>query len=1119
MNYWFKIHGFSPWMKEKLRKMRLTVFLLCITTMASVASLSYAQTTKLTVEMKNAKVVSILNEIENQSKFRFFFSNDVDVERKATINLRDVTVFDILDVLFKDTNVKYEVYERQIALIDKSADSFFNRNYVEYHNIQQQRTVTGTVTDASGQPLPGVSIIIKGTTQGTVTGADGNYSLADVSSEATLVFSFVGMRTQEIVVGSQTKIDIRMEEDVIGIEEVVAVGYGTQKKVNLTGSISTITDDQISNLPVTQASQAISGLTTGVSAIQSSGQPGNDAATITIRGLGTFSGAGNSPLVLIDGIASSLNNVETSNIKSISILKDAASAAIYGARAANGVILIETKRGRKGQVDISYNGYVGKQKAIQLPNFVDSYTYALMENEANVNDGNNIIWTDEELQKFKTGEDPDNYPNVNHYEDLVKSGSGFQTNHNLSFSAGSDKHTYYISLGYLDQEGIVDETSYEKYSFQFNIDSDFSSKFKMKASLSGNTSTQNDLASGGGQRYNSTPAIVAMAVKIPPTLAGRKSDGTYGHVTGQSIEAFMDSESFNEQKNTYFLGNIDLSYNLLKNLKVTAKGGYHFWDSKQKLFESETVLDESTTLGPSKLTVRNPYSGQVTLQAFIDYNLQLSDHSLHALGGYSWEDRYDGSNWATRDNFPNNLLYELNAGSGENMTNGGTKSEWALRSFFGRINYSFKDRYLFEVNARYDASSRFPEDTRNGFFPSFSGAWRISEEEFVSQYEWIDNLKLRATWGELGNQNIGRYPYQQVITLGLPYVIGTSKSLQPGAAVTDYPNQEITWESTRIIDLGVDLSVYKGLLGIEADYFNKKTSDILYSISISKVLGLTPSEQNAGEVLNKGFEIKLNHLNKIGDFNYSITANYSYTKNEVTELANVDQDINKGLFIGHSMNSIYTYRSDGLFVDQDDIDSYAHQPYTARPGDVRLMDISGPDGVPDGKTDPTYDREIIGNGLPQDIFGLILNADYKGFDFGLTLQGMAGLLKRPSGHSSTAFHMGSPPQQWMVDNRWSPENPDSNAKYIRMTLANKNPNSSFWYWDASFIKVKNIHLGYTLPGNIIKKAGIKNLRVYVSGSDLHVFHKFYDGWDPEMGASGRHYPTTSTYVIGINAKF
>lgn len=453
------------------------------------------------------------------------------------------------------------------------------------------------------------------------------------------------------------------------------------------------------------------------------------------------------------------------------------------------------------------------------------------------------------------------------------------------------------------------------------------------------------------------------------------------------------------------------------------------------------------------------------------------------------------------------------------MTSAGTKTEWALRSFFGRLNYSFKDKYLFEANARYDASSRFPEDTRNGFFPSFSGAWRMSEEEFIGKHNWIDNLKLRASWGELGNQNIGNYPYQQVITLGLPYVFGVNEMLQPGATVTNYPNQTITWETTRVVDIGLDFSVFKGLLGIEADLFNKKTKDILYSVSTSAVLGLTPSEQNAGEVINRGFEITLNHRNSIGDFNYSVSANYSYTKNEVAKLANVDQDIDKGLFIGHSLGSIYTYESDGLFVDQNDIDTYAGQPYTARPGDVRLKDISGPDGVPDDIVDPVYDRKIIGNNIPRDIFGFTLNGDYKGIDFSFGLEGVAGLLKSVSGEAATAFVLGSPPQKWMMENRWSPENPDRNAKYIRMTLENQNPASSFWYWNASFLKVKNIQVGYTLPGMIVNKIGIKKLRFYISGSDLFVFHKFWDGWDPEMTAHGKHYPTTSTYVLGINANF
>ncbi len=976
----------------------------------------------------------------------------------------------------------------------------------------------GKVIDSKGTPIIGANVYEKGTKNGTITDLEGNFSV-NVKQNSYLQISYIGFISQEVKPTSN--MTIILKENLEALEEVVVVGYGTQKKVNLTGSVTSVSSDELQNRPVTQASQALAGLASGVTVSLSSGRPGNDGASIKVRGMGTFSGAGSDPLVLIDGLSASINDIDPNNIKSISVLKDAASAAIYGTRAANGVILIETKRGKKGKIQVSYNGYAGWQKATDLPDFVDSWDYATMLNEANINQNKSATYSAEEIQKFKDRTDPDNYPNVNHLKDLLTSGSGFQTGHNVSFMGGGEKSTYLLSLGYLHQDGIVAKNSYDKYNFQLNIDNQLAKTLSLKANIGGYVSNTKEPRSDG-----SMTSMIGYTVREGSIYAGRKSDGTYGYQDNYCPEGWMDSNSFTNNKSNQFLGGAELEWKPLKDFSISGKAGYKYYNYYNKDYVSELVYDANKKYTPNSLTVSNGWNSLVTLQLIAKYNKTIKDHKFNVLGGISQEEYKN--NWGSgyRKDFPNDKLYELNAGSSTGQTATGSATEWGLRSFFGRINYSFKDRYLLEANARYDGTSRFPSNKRWGLFPSISAGWRLSEEAFMQDISWLDNLKLRVSWGKLGNQNIGNYPYQNTITLGQNYPFGGTMS--SGARVTTLANSNISWETTTVTDLGIDLTILDTKLDIVFDVFNKKTADILYNISASSVLGMTPSEVNAASVKNTGFEIMLNYHTNIGKVNIGVAPNFSYTKNQVTSLANgLSQDISSNLFVGKSLNAIYGYVADGLFVDQADIENYPDQPYSAEPGFIRYKDISGPDGVPDGKVDATYDRKVIGSSLPKYSYGVTLSADYEGFDFSMLLQGLGGYKQQMGSYQAYAFYNSGSIQQWQIDNRWTAENPDRNAKYIKLTSlsmgAGTIQSSTYWLKNATFLRCKNLQLGYTFPRKTSERLGLGQLRVYFSGQNLFCLNSYYKGWDPEMyqstGDAPNFYPITAVYTFGLNIKF
>jgi len=1088
---------------QYLRLFWISILSLCI------AVNTFAQ---VTVTANNVPIRQILNTIEKNTDYKFFYNDDFTALNKvASLNVNNESIDNVLTTLFSSSGISWKKKDQnQIVLVpSKTPDT----NAQPSSNGQAHK-ITGIVTDATtGETLLGVSVFIEGTKVAVITDLNGIFSIDAPASASELVFSYIGYTTKRTMFGKQNTIKVALEQAIKGLDEIIVVGYGTQKKVNLTGSISSISTKEVENRPITQASQALAGLASGVTVSQGSGRPGNDGSEIRIRGIGTFSDAGKDPLVLIDGLAASLNDVDPNNIKSMTVLKDAASAAIYGTRAANGVILIETKRGEKGKLQISYNNYFGLQKVTELPDFLESWEYATLKGG----------YTAEEIAKYKDGSDPDNYPNVPHLKNLLNSGSGFQTNHNLSFTGGDANNSYLFSLGYLHQDGIVAKNSYDRYNFGLNIDSKIRKNLTLKVNLNGYSSGTKEPRQSSGDMTS----IIAYAVREGPIFAGEKSDGTYGHQDDYSPEAWLSSESFTDRKNKNFLGGMELSWEIMNGLTLSGKAGYKYYNYTDQSYNATFIFDENKTVSPNSLSVNSGDNSILTLQSLLQYTKTIKKHSFSALAGFSQEAYRDDWTSASRDNFPNNSLYELNAGAASNMQNSGSGSEWALRSFFGRLNYSFNDKYLFEANARYDGTSRFPSNMRWGLFPSLSAGWRVSEEAFIKDNaNWIDNLKLRASWGKLGNQNISNYPYQNVLNTGQNYTFGGT--LASGIALTTLSNSNITWETTQVNNLGLDLTILKGMFDVTLDIFDKTTSDILYPKSVSSVLGLSTAEYNAGEVRNTGFEVTLNYRTSIGKVQIGLSPNFSYIKNQVTKLGEgLQQDIGKSLFVGQSIGAIYGYVADGLFVDEADVASYATQPIAGEPGVIRYKDISGPDGVPDGKVDATYDRKVIGSTTPKYSFGANLTAEYKGFDFSLLLQGLGGFQKQMGSYQAFAFYNAGQIQRWQADNAWTEANPNRNALYPKLTALSQGSEnvqtSTFWNRNASFLRVKNLQVGYTFPKSMMQKVNINSLRIYFSGQNLFSLNNFYTGWDPEMyqgsGDNTPFYPITSVYTVGMNLKF
>ena len=1008
---------------------------------------------------------------------------------------------------------------------------------------QQNLKVSGVVTDEAGEPLIGVSVLVKGTTLGNITDLNGRFSL-DVPEGSILEISYIGYKTQSIK-AQREPMNIVLKEDAQKLDEVVVVGFGTQKKVNLTGSVSAVTGDDISKRPVANAAILLQGQIPGLRVNQGLGQPGGEGTSFRIRGQGTFSSAGSDPLILINGVPGSMTNLDPSVIESVSVLKDAASAAIYGARAANGVILVTTKQGAVGdKVHISYHGNVGLHTPTKLYDRVtNSVEYMELANLAWKNSGTGKQYTQDQINLYRNNVGDPQYPNFD-WQDYTFRTAVVQT-HNLSMAGSTEKTTYNVALNFVDQPGTMRGFKYRKYNATIDLTARITNFIKV--------GTYANLMYGETEqpRQGQNDAFLSTLSQAPTYMPWLPDDGTgirrwtssaYSFEShNKNMPAIIGDDAMKRDNNFDINAQLWLEINLAKGLTWYTKGAARLQSNKSKDWRGSTTYtydyhtgERSSELdkGGLGLSVGDGRRFYTNLYSYLKYDLSLVDnaHNFSLMVGYNQEsEKYETLN-AYRKDFAFDLPV-LNAGGTADWSNSGGEEEWAIQSLFGRFNYDFKERYLFEANMRYDGTSRISDENRWGVFPSFSVAWRATEEEFIKNLNlnWLNNFKLRGSWGQLGNQNIGLYPYQAMISGVDDYPFTkTSDGVIIGYQQTAYANRNIKWETTTITDIGFDLQVFDGL-SVTFDWYKKTTDAILRSSQVSSLLGLSAPTVNNGSVENKGIEVALNYANMVKGgtfrgFRYNAGVYFDRSRNKLTEFGAEEIGSYSIKREGLPYDEYYMLECIGVFADQAEINASPKQfNDNTQPGDLKYKDISGPDGKPDGVID-NYDRRTFSGRFPGFEYGINASATWKGFDLSLIGQGVADKKYYTTDWGVQPFMQGSSPNKDYIKHMWTEENPYG-AKHPKLYWQdmgggkNTRPNS-YYLKDASFFRLKNLTLGYTLPRVWTEKANISKVRIYFSGDNLLTLTP-YKGLDPERNGDGRDaiYPQNRIYSFGLNVEF
>lgn len=1104
--------------------MKLTLLFITLSLLQVNANV-FSQNGTFNLSANGAQIKDVLKELEDNSTYRFFYTDNlVYLNNKVKLSIRNSSLEEVLNKLLQESPLTYKIFENNLVVILPINDS------------EQQHTVKGRVTDIQGNPLPGVNIVEVGTTNGAVTDLDGNFSIALSSPEATLSFSFVGYLTEEISVNGQTNIDVSLVEDIQALDEVVVVGYGTSRKVDLTGSLSSVSSEDLQDLNISSAEQALIGKMPGVQVKQVSGEPGT-SPQILIRGINSIDKS-TSPLIVVDGHPiGDINMINPNDIERMDVLKDASATAIYGSRGTNGVILITTKKGQAGRNTLDLNVYAGVQSVAKKVDMMNSTEIAQFLYDGfvnrNLDEGNDIsgdptTWRRSVDQIILDVLDGTNTTDTD-WQDEIFSSSVMVQSYHLASRGGSENTTYYVSGEYYSQDGVIENSSFNRYSLRMSIESRINDRINIGGTFNPSYTTKNDVQTSGGSGGTSG-AMLSNALIAQPFAPVFNEEGEYqnlfgfpGAVNNTNPVALANLLTDNEQR-AKILGNIFADINLTDNLIFKASLGYSIVNARNKFFRPQNnAFNQGVPFGSSGASQNINWINTYTL----NYTKTLAEkHNFNAFVGYDIQKDQFENNSLSSDNYPNNLVQTLNAAS-EIDEGSSFESEWTLLSYMGRINYNFDNRYYLTTSLRRDGSSRFGSDNKWGLFPSAAVAWRISNESFMQDLQNISNLKLRVSYGLTGNNNIGDYLYIPTVAYN-NYVLGNE--LAAGYHPNRIANPLLQWEQQEEINFGLDLGLFDYRLNIVADYFIKKNEDLLLNVQIPTITGFSNTTSNIGTIQNKGFEFEVISHNIKGSFNWTSNFNISFYRNEVLELGPEGDDIISGgrhiTRIGEPIGMFYGWVNEGVIMNQQELDEAPiYNPggsSETRVGDFRWRDVNG-DEIIDND-----DRTIMGNPHPEFIYGMTNSFTYKGFDLQVILQGSYGNDILWTEMYRIANTRGRRNQLAMMNDYWKSEENPGNGKIPR---PNNNPTgnnrgrwNSFYLQDGSFLRISNMTLGYNLPDRIVNKLALQKCRLYITASNPFTFTK-YEGYNPDVnnstsplmpGEDANSYPVMRTLSFGIN---
>ncbi len=1118
--YWQSNDGSLPSFKKVWLIMKLNLILILFTVLQVSAGVS-AQNTRFDLKMQNATISQVFDEIERQSDVYFFYNkNQIDETRTISVDFRNKTIDDILKSMLSELSLTYERAGKNVII--KPA-------IMQNNSLQQQKSVSGKVTDSSGASLPGVSVVVKGTTNGTITDMNGNYSLPNVPEKATLQYSFVGMKGQEIAVAGKTTISVTLEEDAIGIDEVVAIGYGTRKKETLTGAISKADGKDLKTNPSPNLSSTLGGKIPGVISVNYSGQPGEDGSKLLIRGLGTL--GNNNPLIIVDGVETgSIDRIDPNDIESLSVLKDA-SAAIYGSKAANGVIIVTTKRGANGKPKIEYGYNLGLGQPTTKPEIANAYEYNKYINAYYVaNSEADKQMSDADLEKLRNGSDPDNYfANTDWWKTVVKNYTPIQR-HTASIRGGNDELKYFASVGYLDQNSVFKNGAdgFTQTNYRANFDWQFNKYIKFGINLNGRFDEKT-------KQNTDMRDIWWMAQAINPRFPAYFSNGLpwegkedgwnpvmmvsdAGGTTVNKTNSYRNMATF-EVKIPWIEGlSVDGWYSLDKGQSNNRRQQYPWTVYGRKNADGVYPPAISKRLAQINLTEGADWNTSETFNSKLNYARKFGKHEINAFVAYE-QNTYD-SKWISA--FRNDLIStspdaQLFMGSQVGQVANGSAYKMSRQNYFSRVSYNFASKYLLDLTLRRDGSPIFPKNKRFGTFPGVSASWRISEEDFLkSSAPFVNNLKLRASWGQLGNDRVAEYQYLTAYNYSDGQVVmGEAQNLQAAFYPGVNANPNITWEVADNKNIGIDAGLWDRLIEVEFDVYSNSRKNILIprNASIPDYVGLKLPEENLGKMKNSGFELLLTHSKKIGDFNYSVSGNYSYNNNKVIDIDETPNVLDWQKRTGKPFGAELYYKTDGLY-SKADIDNANLPKYGgAKAGDIKIVDYSA-----DGKIDgDDRVREEKSMDVPRIMYGFNVKAGYKAFDLNMVFQGAEKVYRYL--YTADIGIRGNFLKEYYT-NYWSESTQNGRWPKANPNTFGSTNNNDFFVLPAGYLRLSSMELGYTVPKSITSRIALQSLRFYFSGSNLFLIYNKLKYFDPEVAESrGYYYPKQRIINFGVNVAF